>query len=197
MAETAISQIRGIFSLFEGGIYECLIRLTDLKKKRFVSRRYRNSRIGEFLKELDHLTEGRGTGIPKIMRAVRKNRSPEPKFETNRERSFFTVAFPVHPKAKTAQAMADSTPPVTPPVARLLELLAESDDMGNAEIRKHLGLRDRTHIREHYVDPALTGGLIEMTVPDKSNSRLQKYRLTSKGRAVIEKSKPTTRNRHT
>jgi len=39
MAETAISQIRGIFLLFEGGIYECLIRLTNLKKKRFVSRR--------------------------------------------------------------------------------------------------------------------------------------------------------------
>jgi len=139
--------------------------------------------------------------FPKIMRAIKKNRSPEPRFETDAHRTFFTVTFPVHPKAKTAQAVADITPPVippvTPPVARLLELLAESDDMGNAEIRKHLGLRDRTHIREHYVDPALAGGLIEMTVPDKPNSRLQKYRLTSKGRAVIEKSKPTTRNRHT
>lgn len=57
------------------------IRMADLKKDRFVSRRYRNRRIGEFLKELS-LTEGRGTGIPKIMRAIRHNKSPRPKFET-------------------------------------------------------------------------------------------------------------------
>lgn len=164
------------------------IPLADLKKKKFISRRYRNRRIGEFLKELD-LTEGRGTGIPKIMRAIRKNHSPEPKFETNRERSFFTVTFPVHPKVKTAKAEVDITPPVippvTPPVARLLELLAISGEMGNAEIRKHFGLRDRTHIREHYVDPALADGLIEMTIPARPNSRLQKYMLTAKGKTVI------------
>jgi len=31
----------------------------------FATRRYRNRRIGEFLKELS-LTEGRGTGVPKM-----------------------------------------------------------------------------------------------------------------------------------
>src|SRR3954453_13488393 len=36
------------------------IRLQALKSKHFIARRYRNRRIGEFLKELD-LTEGRGT----------------------------------------------------------------------------------------------------------------------------------------
>jgi ATP-dependent DNA helicase RecG len=39
------------------------IRLEDLKQGKAVSRRYRNRRIGEFLKELD-LTEGRSTGTP-------------------------------------------------------------------------------------------------------------------------------------
>lgn len=38
------------------------IRLADLRRGKAVSRRYRNRRIGEFLKELD-LTEGRATGI--------------------------------------------------------------------------------------------------------------------------------------
>ncbi len=42
------------------------IRLDQLRVGRAVSRRYRNGRIGEFLKELD-LTEGRATGIPKIL----------------------------------------------------------------------------------------------------------------------------------
>ena len=35
------------------------------------------------------------------------------------------------------------------------------------------------------VKPALANSLIEMTIPDKLNSRLQKYRLTDKGRQVI------------
>jgi hypothetical protein len=48
-----------------------------------------------------------------------------------------------------------------------------------------LGLRDRQHVRDHYVTPALEAGLIEMTIPDKPNSRLQKYRLTDAGRALI------------
>jgi ATP-dependent DNA helicase RecG len=46
-----------------------------------LSRRYRNRRVGEFLKELD-LTEGRGTGIPKIFRSVQENGSPLPKLIT-------------------------------------------------------------------------------------------------------------------
>jgi len=45
------------------------IRMEDLRAGRAVSRRYRNRRIGEFLKELE-LTEGRSTGIPKIFKAM-------------------------------------------------------------------------------------------------------------------------------
>ncbi|WP_140938596.1 ATP-binding protein [Sphingobacterium lumbrici] len=52
-------------------------------QKRIVARDYRNRRIGDFLKELD-LTEGRGTGFPTIYRAMNKNGSPDPVFETQR-----------------------------------------------------------------------------------------------------------------
>jgi len=41
------------------------VAVADLQKERVISRRYRNRRIGDFLKELD-LTEGRSTGIPKM-----------------------------------------------------------------------------------------------------------------------------------
>jgi len=112
------------------------ITSSALRRRRFVSRRYRNRRIGEFLKELD-LTEGRGTGIPKIMLAIRKNRSPEPKFETNRERSFFTVAFPVHPKAQAAQAKAPSVEQVAGQLgslpAAVLRVLTQGG-MGKTEL---------------------------------------------------------------
>ncbi len=42
------------------------IRDQDMRALRFLSRRYRNRRVGEFLKELE-MTEGRGTGIPKML----------------------------------------------------------------------------------------------------------------------------------
>ena len=60
------------------------------------SRRYRNRRIGEFLKEM-HLTEGRNTGFRKIRNALRNNGSPEPLFETDEERTYFATTLFFHP----------------------------------------------------------------------------------------------------
>lgn len=76
------------------------IRMADLRAGRGGARRYRNRRIGEFLKELD-LKEGRATGIPKILRAMRENGSPAPEFETDDDRASFLVRIPVHPEART------------------------------------------------------------------------------------------------
>lgn len=62
---------------------------------RMVSRRYRNRRLGDFLKELE-LTEGRSTGIPTIQEELLKNGSPKATIETNDERSFINIFIPVH-----------------------------------------------------------------------------------------------------
>ena len=72
------------------------IKLSDLQSGSFISRRYRNRRIGEFLKELN-LTEGRETGIPKILRAMKANGSSDPRFETNDDRTCLVSYFPAHP----------------------------------------------------------------------------------------------------
>jgi len=85
-------------------------------------------------------------------------------------------------KAVTPQV----TPQVTPPVEVLLRLLDSCGALSNAEVRKGLGLKDRKHVGERYLEPALAEGLVELTIPDKPRSRLQKYRLTEKGKALID-----------
>ena len=60
------------------------------------SRRYRNRRLGEFLKELD-LTEGRATGIPTIQDELQANGSPQATIETDEERTYFLIDIPCHP----------------------------------------------------------------------------------------------------
>ena len=83
------------------------IRMEDLRQGRAVSRRYRNRRIGEFLKELD-LAEGRSTGVPKILRTMRNNGSPPPSFETDEDRTWFRVRLPAHPSLPSGAGNASN-----------------------------------------------------------------------------------------
>lgn len=57
------------------------------------ARRYRNRRLGDFLKELD-LSEGRATGIPTIQDELRKNGSQPARIETDDDRSYFLIEIP-------------------------------------------------------------------------------------------------------
>jgi ATP-dependent DNA helicase RecG len=71
------------------------VTMEGLKSYRVSNRRYRNRRIGDFLKEL-HLTEGRNTGFKKILDALEANGSPKPEFETDDDRSYFITRLFVH-----------------------------------------------------------------------------------------------------
>lgn len=53
------------------------------------------------------------------------------------------------------------------------------------EILKHLGLINHSKNYNNYIKPLLENEIIELTVPEKPNSRLQKYRLTEKGRKLV------------
>ncbi|NOQ45145.1 MAG: transcriptional regulator [Desulfobulbaceae bacterium] len=45
---------------------------------------------------------------------------------------------------------------------------------------------DRTKFRNQVLKPLLNEDLLEMTIPDKPMSSKQKYRLTKKGRVVLD-----------
>ncbi len=61
------------------------------------------------------------------------------------------------------------------PINRLLAVLG-NEELSAAEIMKRLELSHRPTFRKNYLTPALDKKLIERTIPDKPNSKNQKYR---------------------
>ena len=78
------------------GIDRSISGKTIAEGKRFVSRYYRNRRLGEFLKELD-LSEGHSSGIPTIQEELEKNGSPRAEFFTDEDRRAMRIRIPIHP----------------------------------------------------------------------------------------------------
>lgn len=76
------------------------IKTEDFQTGRIKPKRYRNRRLGDFLKELD-LTEGHATGIRLMLDKMVANGSPSPRFETDEDRSFFEVELLIHPEFQT------------------------------------------------------------------------------------------------
>lgn len=169
------------------------IRVEALDTGKIVARRYRNRRIGEFLKELD-LTEGRCTGIPTIRASMAENGSPPPRFSTDEGRTYFLAELPVHPDLKGVsgahdeaydeayeEAYEEAYVDLSAIERQIMALLANGPKK-RPEIADHLNVRNRSgnlyraifHLREI--------GAIELTIPDKPQSRNQQMRLTAKGK---------------
>ncbi len=83
----------------------------------------------------------------------------------------------------TEHDTAHDTEHVSEELLRLLAVL--EGEMKRADIQSALGLQHREYFRSAYLKPSLMKNLIEMTIPDKPKSKLQKYRLTAKGKAVL------------
>ena len=169
------------------------VRLDQLRACKALSRRYRNRRIGEFLKELD-ITEGRSTGIPKILDAMKRNGSPPPEFEFDKDHSYFMTRLPVHPLSRDAEGNRPVTGGITGEAGtksalsqhqvEILRMCLKESPL--VDLLKLTGRSDRTKFRHQVLNPLLVAELVEMTVPNKPRSRLQKYRLTEKGRAWLK-----------
>ena len=116
-----------------------------LKNYRVSNRRYRNRRIGDFLKEL-HLTEGRNTGFKKILNALEANGSPKPEFETDDDHSYFISRLFVHEgflreETKRSQKGAEKEPKKRAERKRdILNQLEENSTMTQTGLMEVLGL---------------------------------------------------------
>ena len=83
------------------------INLERCAEGRIKGRKYRNRRIGELFKEID-LSEKKGTGIPKILRELKKNGSPGPEFDMDDDRTYLNTIIHIRDGFDKNEIMSES-----------------------------------------------------------------------------------------
>ncbi len=122
---------------------------------------------------------GLGSGVPRALEAW-----PDIDFRDDRDGGLFVAT--VRRKAVPANLRGTATAQVTAQVTEHVVALVKQlhGELTRTELQDAVGLTHREHFRKAYLLPALEAGLIEMTQPDKPNSRSQRYRLTAAGEAL-------------
>jgi ATP-dependent DNA helicase RecG len=138
--------------------------------------------------------ERMGTGIRDMIRRCRAAGLAEP--EIRLDGGFFVLTI----RRKKSELGAQSAPSrdqvtgqvtgqvagqVDPWFIRALTACAVKP-LSSREIQESTGLRHRETFQRNYLDQIINDGLVERTIPEKPTSRLQKYRLTEKGRKLLE-----------
>ena len=129
----------------------------DIAELRIRARVYRNRRIGDFLKELK-LIEGRNTGFPNAIKALKANGSGMPRFEMDNERSFLSVTIPIHPYFLKASSDKD-----TEYREKILEQLRTSP-MNRTELAKALGMKSISRKLSAAVEQLIAEGKVVQIV---------------------------------
>lgn len=114
------------------------------------SRRYRNRRLGDFLKELD-LTEGRSTGVPTIQTKLAENGSPRAIFETTDDRLTFLITIPIHEMCsessettnESLETHLESSERKRKSSERILDLIKNKPTISAAEIAMEIDMSSR------------------------------------------------------
>lgn len=148
----------------------------ELRKDKVIARDYRNRRIGDFLKELN-LTEGRGTGFPKIRKSMELNGSPEPKFETDDDLSYFITILPIN------NHFIDFI--LTDYHLKILRFCKEPKS--KKEILTFLGLKNKHENAQRHIKPLIDGGYLSYKFPNIPTTPKQEYISTEKALKSLKK----------
>lgn len=145
------------------------LRMEDFATGHLAPTRYRNRRLGDFLKELD-LTEGRATGIASIIKIMRNNGSPDPVFETDEDRTWFRVTLTIHPDFIQDEDELVSEPDVVENVVEkrlsfILKLMKENPAISKKALAAITNLNQRTIDRD--IQKLKEEGFIERMGPSK------------------------------
>jgi ATP-dependent DNA helicase RecG len=155
----------------------------------------KNPVIGAFFRQIDRADE-LGSGMRKMMLYGKAYGGADPELtEGDIFRMVIRVPeFGANPaeipqvvpvtEQVTGEATDEEAGEVTGEVLAFLKVL-KTVPMGRKDVQNLLSLKGQANFRERYLEPALSGGLVEMTQPDSPKSPTQKYRLTEKGRLTI------------
>lgn len=114
---------------------------------------------------------------------MEKNRSEAPVFETDPERTFFTVTLPIHQAFLTEENTFRNTykKPVTKSVSdikiEIVKALENSKSMSVNELAKHMGYSKATAKVYRAVKELIADEVIVYSDPDNPTSRNQKLSL--------------------
>lgn len=135
--------------------------------------------------------ERMGTGTADIVRLATENNLQEPVFEQNED--FKTIIFrPSSNQVPPKYPLSTPQVPLKYPTSsiEIMSLIAIIEgEMSRLEIQNSIGLKDAKHLRENYLEPALTAGLIQMKYPNSPNHPKQKYLLTELGENIKNENK--------
>ena len=123
------------------------INLERFAEGRIKGRKYRNRRIGELFKEID-LSEKKGTGIPKILRELKKNGSPGPEFDMDDDRTYLNTIIHIRDGFDKNEIMSESMSELE--IARIqviLQYLTVHDTINSAKAAELLDVEKKTASR--------------------------------------------------
>ncbi|MDO9153428.1 MAG: DUF4062 domain-containing protein [Paludibacter sp.] len=146
------------------------------------------------------LIERFGTGTVEIFRLTEQAGLQKPDFDTSEGFKVVIWRKPHNQQDKsilTAHDTAHDTADDTISEVVFLNITELTDrvvwvmknEMSREELMVELDLKHRQNFSINYLEPSLKLGLLEMTIPDKPKSKLQKYKLTAKGVKLQKKIK--------
>ncbi len=142
----------------------------NIAKLNIRARIYRNRRIGDFLKELGFI-EGRNTGFPNAIEALKQNGSGKLIFEMDEGRNFLSVTIPVHPyfaEPKTKNTKEHEYE------IKIIDALGQ-DAMSKNQLSKAMGYKGITPKLSKTVDKMQAKNVLER-VADGSQVKFRVYR---------------------
>ena len=135
---------------------------------------YRNPIVAEAMRGLKYVNMF-NRGIQRVKTMLQDNGNPEPKFTIDK-----ITAFEVTVRPALSLNLVTNEEKVTKSVTKMSETINDiiafcSTPRSMTEIMEHIGYKHRHNVKHRYIDPLIEGGFITMTIPEKPNSRNQKY----------------------
>ncbi|MBC8438162.1 MAG: putative DNA binding domain-containing protein [Deltaproteobacteria bacterium] len=149
--------------------------------------RIRNPVIARFFREMN-LIEQWGTGVPRMFKQAQELGLPEPQIMEIGMRMRFVVGLgePIQIEHTGKKDQAQVEAQVEAQVDFQILAACANAPLSSAEISTALGHKQLSGNLRKALPRLRQAELLEFTVPDKPKSRLQKYRITAKGRQLTD-----------